>query len=132
MIVAMNVPMPRVTASLTTSPFSVTAGLRMMFSWLRSMSPKIQPMNGMNTSLTRDVVILPNAPPTMTPTAMSSTLPRVMKSRNSFAIFFIFLPPMYFSIIYPASGPPCRPCTAAGMPEWLLCRPPAGGFPGKR
>ena len=50
---------------------------------------KIQLIKGMNRSLTREVVILPNAPATITPTAMSRTLPRIMNVLNSSNIFFI-------------------------------------------
>src|SRR5262245_27497994 len=44
------------------------------------------PIGGMTMPSTRVVTILPNAAPTMTPTARSTTLPREMKSRNSFSM----------------------------------------------
>src|SRR5881396_2424127 len=37
-------------------------------------------------SPTKDVMILPNAPPMMIPTAMSTTLPRIANSLNSLTI----------------------------------------------
>src|SRR5262245_54929324 len=40
----------------------------------------------MMMSFTSDVMIFPNAPPTITPTARSSTLPRSANSLNSFSI----------------------------------------------
>ena len=42
-------------------------------------------MGGMTTWSTRLVTILPKAPPMITPTARSTTLPRAMKARNSVA-----------------------------------------------
>ena len=56
-----------------------------------SVPPKI-PRIGVRISWFRDVTIAVNAPPTMTPTAISITLPREMNSRNSFAIFFMRSP----------------------------------------
>ena len=44
---------------------------------------------GMMMSLTREVVILPKAPPMTTPTAISSTLPRMAKALNSSINFFM-------------------------------------------
>ena len=41
------------------------------------------PSTGMTMSLMREVVMLEKAPPMMTPTAMSITLPRAMKVLNS-------------------------------------------------
>ena len=78
MTVVRNVPMPRVTASVVS-----VAALRTMFSLPRSTPPMIMPMRGMNTSFTKEVVIFPKAPPRITPTAMSSTLPRMANSLNS-------------------------------------------------
>ena len=46
-------------------------------------------MRGMNTSFTKDVVILLKAEPMTTPMAMSSTLPRMANSLNSFRNFFM-------------------------------------------
>src|SRR5699024_7313581 len=42
------------------------------------------PIGGMSTSSTNDLTIALNATPTTMPTAMSTTLPRSAKSRNSF------------------------------------------------
>ena len=49
----------------------------------------MMPSSGMKMSLTRDVVILPNAPPMITPMAMSTTLPRMANALNSSKNFFI-------------------------------------------
>ena len=92
MMVAIKLPMPTTTASFTTVSPCITAGERVILRAVRSISPMTQPKKGMNTSLTSDEVILPKAPPTMTPTAISITLPREMNSRNSFAIFFMQSP----------------------------------------
>src|ERR1700757_3309567 len=43
-------------------------------------------MIGMMMSLTIEVTMLPNAAPMMTPTARSTTLPFMAKSRNSFSM----------------------------------------------
>ena len=43
-------------------------------------------MGGMMTSLTRLLAMVPNAPPMMIPTAMSTTLPLTANSLNSFTI----------------------------------------------
>src|SRR5262249_11120827 len=47
------------------------------------MPPVSRPIGGISRSLVNDVTILPNAPPITTPTAMSTTLPRIAKSLNS-------------------------------------------------
>ena len=96
--VVRNVPMPITTGSFTISPASSsTAGESVMFSCARSMPPMSQPINGMNTSLTRLAVILPKADAMITPMAMSITFPREMNSLNSEKNFFIFLfSPHYF------------------------------------
>jgi len=46
----------------------------------KSGLPKSMPRNGVMTSATSELTIPPNAPPMMTPTARSTTLPRAMKS----------------------------------------------------
>ena len=51
-------------------------------------------------SLTRDVVILPKALPMTTPTAMSSTLPRMAKALNSAKNFFIVGNLQYGELIF--------------------------------
>src|ERR1043166_1811547 len=40
-------------------------------------------MGGVRTSATSELTILPKAPPMMTPTAISTTLPRIANSLNS-------------------------------------------------
>ena len=59
MTVLRNVPRPSVTGSFTTVSPSMTAAFSVRFSWPRSTPPMSRPMRGMNTSFTRDVVILP-------------------------------------------------------------------------
>src|SRR5215470_2016837 len=48
-----------------------------------SACPRSRPMGGMRMSPTKDVTILPKAAPMTTPTASSTTLPRMMNSLNS-------------------------------------------------
>jgi hypothetical protein len=43
-------------------------------------------MGGMITSATSELTIFPNAPPMMTPTARSTTFPRMANVLNSFII----------------------------------------------
>src|SRR5712692_11811270 len=45
--------------------------------------PRSRPMGGMRMSPTKDATILPKAAPMTTPTASSTTLPRMMNSLNS-------------------------------------------------
>ncbi|MGQ0522595.1 MAG: hypothetical protein ACT4P8_02910 [Betaproteobacteria bacterium] len=52
----------------------------------KSTLPSSSPMGGMMTSLTSESTILPNAAPMMMPTAMSTTLPRMANSLNSFSM----------------------------------------------
>ena len=49
------------------------------------------PMMGMSISFTREFTMAVNAPPMITPTAMSTTLPRVMKALNSLANLLSFI-----------------------------------------
>ena len=83
MIVVRNVPIPSTTASLTTVSPSITAGFSVILSVPRSTPPIRQPISGMMISLTRLVLILPNAEAITTPMAMSMTLPREMNVLNS-------------------------------------------------
>jgi len=95
--VVKNVPIPTTTASLTTDPASsTTAGESVIFNVPRSIPPMSIPISGMNTSLTSDVVILPNAVAMITPMAMSITLPLEMNSLNSLKNFFISSSPYLF------------------------------------
>ncbi|CDB43265.1 uncharacterized protein BN556_00769 [Firmicutes bacterium CAG:240] len=89
MTTATKLPKPMVIASCTTAPFSTISGRTMRLSALISRVPNSQLMNGMNRSFTREVVIFPKAVATMTPTAISSTLPRMINSLNSDRNFFI-------------------------------------------
>ena len=57
---------------------------------LKSGLPTRLPMIGVMTSFTSEVTTVPKAPPMMTPTAKSRTLPRRIKSLNPFNISFTF------------------------------------------
>jgi LemA protein len=59
----------------------------------KSSPPESAPITGMMMSSVSDATILPNAPPMMTPTARSITLPRAMNSLNSDTIDMIILSP---------------------------------------
>ena len=72
----------------------MTASLSTHFQLEKSTPPVSMEMSGMMMSLTREVVILPNAPPMTTPTAMSMTLPRMAKALNSSKNFFIQKAPL--------------------------------------
>ena len=72
----------------------MTASLSTHFHAEKSMPPVSMEMSGMMISLTSEVVILPNAPPMTTPTAMSMTLPRMAKALNSSKNFFIQKAPL--------------------------------------
>jgi hypothetical protein len=61
---------------------------RLMNRLAKSTPPIIMPIGGISTSLTNDDTILPNAPPRTMPIAMSTTLPRMAKSLNSFSMGF--------------------------------------------
>ena len=52
--------------------------------------PGIQFISGVKMFLTSEFTIAVNAPPTIMPTAISKTLPRVINSLNSLKNFFIF------------------------------------------
>ena len=51
--------------------------------------PAMTLMSGLMMSFVSDVTIAVKAPPMMTPTAMSITLPRLMNSSNSLSNFFM-------------------------------------------
>ena len=53
--------------------------------------PIIFPIGGMMMSLTTEATILPNAPPMMTPTAMSITFPRNANALNSCNMLIVYL-----------------------------------------
>src|SRR5437868_10765593 len=55
----------------------------MMNQFEKSRPPVNRPTTGMMMSLTSESTILPNAPPMITPTARSTTLPFNANSRNS-------------------------------------------------
>src|SRR3954452_16936186 len=59
---------------------------------LKSKPPISTPIAGMTMSPTSDDTILPNAVPMMTPTARSTTLPFIAKSRNSRSTLMPSLP----------------------------------------
>lgn len=62
----------------------------MIFKLVKSKPPIIMEMTGMTTSLTRELTIDVNAPPTIIPTARSTTEPRLMNSLNSLMTFGSF------------------------------------------
>ena len=113
---ATKLPKPMVMASCTTAPSLTTSGRTSRFSALMSRVPNSQLINGMNRSFTRLVVILPNAVATITPTAISMTLPRMMNSLNSLINFFIpillfnsdFAPYLYVYCVNPVSKMPIK------------------------
>src|SRR5215467_8745856 len=53
----------------------------------KSICPSKRPMGGIITSSTSDETIFPKAAPMITPTARSTTLPRIANSLNSFNTF---------------------------------------------
>ena len=53
---------------------------------VKSTLPVAREMTGMMMSLTSEVTMVLKAPPTITPTAISMTLPRMINSLNSFII----------------------------------------------
>jgi hypothetical protein len=53
------------------------------------LPPKRLDIRGMTMSFTKESTILPKAPPIMTPTARSMTLPLTAKALNSFIMFDI-------------------------------------------
>src|SRR5262249_11075110 len=77
------------------SPFSARKRLE------KSTLPSARPSGGIMMSATKDETIFPNAAPMMMPTAMSRTLPRMAKSRNSFSM--VDLPPPSVGL-YDVSG----------------------------
>ena len=50
------------------------------------LPPRREEMSGMTMSLTKESTIFPNAPPIITPTARSITLPLTAKALNSFTM----------------------------------------------
>ncbi|EJK89299.1 hypothetical protein UUU_39220 [Klebsiella pneumoniae subsp. pneumoniae DSM 30104 = JCM 1662 = NBRC 14940] len=57
---------------------------------LKSIPPINRPSGGIIISATSDETILPNAAPMITPTAKSTTFPRIANSRNSFKKLILF------------------------------------------
>ena len=77
-----------------------------VITYLRSVKlipPINNPITGITTSFTKEVAIAVNAPPMMTPTARSNTLPREINSLNS-AIkpfdFLIFLHSLLYNYLF--------------------------------
>ena len=58
------------------------------------LPPKRVEMRGMTMSFTKESTIFPNAPPIMTPTARSMTLPLTAKALN----YFMMLEAKYYSL----------------------------------
>ena len=87
---AIRLPKLMATSGVCTSPAAVTtASWSTSFHWEKSIPLVSTETTGMMMSLTREVVILPKAPPMTTPTAISSTLPRMAKALNSSINFFM-------------------------------------------
>ena len=77
------------------SPFNETN------QFVKSIPPVINEITGIIISLTSELVILPNAVAITTPTAISSTFPRIINVLNSSKNFFISLPlKNYFFLFY--------------------------------
>src|SRR5262245_35999161 len=53
---------------------------------LKSTPPRSRPIGGIRISLTSEVTMVPKAAPMITPTARSTTLPRMMNVLNSFSM----------------------------------------------
>ena len=70
-------------ATISSTLVAGLSALSTRFMWEKSTPLISRPIGGMTTSSTSPVTILPKAPPMMTPTARSTTLPRAMNSRNS-------------------------------------------------
>ena len=86
---------PSGVTSLTTSPTACDMSRIFEMSSRRSVKftlPSNAPIGGIRMSLTSDETIFPNAPPMITPTAMSITLPFMANSLNSLKnpILFVF------------------------------------------
>ena len=95
MMAVMNAPMPIIT-SPTWMPTSEKSAL------------KNRPMEGLMMSFTSELTMAVNAPPITTPTAISSTLPRMAKALNSSKNFL--MPLISFSAIRKSTPllPLCR------------------------
>ena len=86
----MKLPQLSVTAGLITAPLaSVTASFIVHLRSLKLRPPMSRPIGGITTSDTNDVTIFPNAPPMITPTAMSITLPLRANILNSLSSFML-------------------------------------------
>src|SRR5713226_4014584 len=79
---------------------------RSMNSSRKSTRPSRRPIGGISTSSTNDVTTLPNAPPTTTATARSSTFPRMTNALKSFSIAASPRPTPAATL--DCSGPPCH------------------------
>src|SRR5207237_8895157 len=77
------------------------------------------PIGGIKTSLTIDLTILPNAAPMMIPIAISSTLPFMANSLNSFSIE----PPLE-KVMTPVASPDYQTNTAQRAETDCLSQPP--------
>jgi hypothetical protein len=80
--------MMKSTVACRKDPQLITTVPMVVVNSLKLTPPSSSPTIGMIMSLTREVMIFPNAPAMMTATARSSTLPRMMKALNSFNMIF--------------------------------------------
>src|SRR5215471_1445907 len=70
---------------------------KLRYKLVKSTLPSRNPIGGMITSLTSEVVILPNAAPMTKPTARSTTFPRIANSLKSESIDMVQWPPCELS-----------------------------------
>src|SRR5690606_33826514 len=87
-----NSPMPIATAGTSSPAALIVASRRVITQSLKSTPPIISPIGGMITLSTKAVTMLPNAAPMTTPTARSTTLPRIANSLNSEAMLILWTP----------------------------------------
>jgi len=68
---------------IVTAATSPSASCNVMARSEKSTPPNARPIGGISTSATKEETILPKAPPSTIPTAISTTLPRIAKDLNS-------------------------------------------------
>ena len=78
--------MPITTAGISLPAASSVASFSVHAHLEKSIPPMARPIGGMITFSTSEVTILPKAAPITTPTARSTTLPRMANSLNSLII----------------------------------------------
>ena len=68
------------------APYIIWVSLKVIERLEKSTPPKIRPIKGVKILFTKLVTMEEKAPPTITPTAKSKTLPRAINFLNSFII----------------------------------------------